>query len=293
LQRLLAACDSLTGRLRTTRIRWRLLARAWILVAYYSGLRGCDLLTLPLDVLLAGRPFVVRQAKTDWPVTVILPADAIEAVRATVPPMRPLFLPVKRATIYDIARRLLKEAGLKGSPKWLRRTGATAVEAAQPGGSMAFLGHKTPGLSLRHYVDQRIAGAKRPAPPLLIGSTEAETYHEPPPVHVSPPQPQPVAEWTWTPPQPLPLLPEYGFSLDELRDDEPELHQRLMDADRLSGADVRDALKALHIKQEEFAAGIEYSYSHLQKVFNGHTDMSLKLERFVRRAMGLAKGGAA
>ena len=164
LPRLLAATSKAYGYHRPTGISYAAMARAWLLVGYYSGLRGCDLLGLPLRQALGGRPFVVRQSKTDYPVTVSLPPDAIDAVRATLPPDRERFLPIHRSTLHWLVTELTKCAGLEGSPKWIRKTGATAVELHTPGGAMAYLGHKTPGLAYRHYVDQRIVGVHRPTP---------------------------------------------------------------------------------------------------------------------------------
>ncbi len=168
LQRVLDACDRLSSRVKGMGgVHWRELARAVVLVGYHSGLRSCDLRRLPMGPLLSGEPFVVVQEKTDWPITIRLPTEAIEAARATVPPDREVFLPLHKSSVWYQFRALVLMAGVKGSPKWLRRTGATAVEAEQPGAAMAFLGHKTPGLALRHYVDQRIAGQARPMAPTL------------------------------------------------------------------------------------------------------------------------------
>lgn len=164
---MLEAAPKLPGVHKRLKVPWCRLARAWILVGYYSGLRGCDLRQVPIRCLLGERPFVVRQSKTDNPVVIRLPADAVAAVQDTLPPERERFLPMHRSSLGDKVRQLLKLAGLPGSPKWLRRTGATMVEIHTPGGAMAFLGHRTPGLAMRHYVDQRQLVASRPCPPPL------------------------------------------------------------------------------------------------------------------------------
>jgi hypothetical protein len=39
-----------------------------------------------------------------------------------------------------------------------RRTGATFVERDHPGAAMRYLGHKSPGLAYRHYVDRSKLG---------------------------------------------------------------------------------------------------------------------------------------
>jgi len=165
--RLLDASDRLTRIHRATGITWSAFARAWLLVGYHSGLRGCDLLSVPLSLVSTDRPFVIRQSKTEWPIVIRLPPQAIEAVLATVPPRRELFLPFSANVLYYHTLRLLKLAGLPGSPKWLRKTGATAVELIQPGSAMAYLGHKTPGLAYRHYVDPTIVSSARVVLPEL------------------------------------------------------------------------------------------------------------------------------
>ena len=168
LQRVLDACDRLKSRVkRMGGVHWRQLSRAMVLVGYHSGLRPCDLRRLPMAKLLVAEPFVVLQDKTDWPITIRLPLEPIEAVRAMALPKRETLLPLHRSSVAEKFREVVKLAGVSGSPKWLRRTGATAVEREHPGAAMSFLGHKTPGLALKHYVDQRIAGQNRPMPPLL------------------------------------------------------------------------------------------------------------------------------
>jgi hypothetical protein len=63
--------------------------------------------------------------------------------------------------------KLVRGAGLQGSTKWLRRSGATWCEVHQPGSAMAFLGHRTPGLAYKHYVDPRFVQRDKPRPPKI------------------------------------------------------------------------------------------------------------------------------
>ena len=68
--------------------------------------------------------------------------------------------------IKKVMRRLIQRAGLEGSGKYLRRSSATYAE--QSGISASFqLGHKTPGMAWRHYVDQVILAERRKPVPSI------------------------------------------------------------------------------------------------------------------------------
>jgi hypothetical protein len=41
----------------------------------------------------------VLQDKTKWPISIRLPQEAVDAVRATVPPQRETFLPLNRSSV--------------------------------------------------------------------------------------------------------------------------------------------------------------------------------------------------
>lgn len=163
---ILAEASKLTGDFRQCQIGRAALLRAILLAGYYTGLRPCDLLALPASpAIRSGQRFVVRQAKTSHQIVCVLPADAIEAIAATFPPEREILFPIDRKLYFQYVRDLAKRVGLKGSPKWVRRTGATLLEVSTPGAAMAHLGHLTPGLAYRHYVDTRQTQANRPLPP--------------------------------------------------------------------------------------------------------------------------------
>lgn len=72
-----------------------------------------------------------------------------------------------RWSFYRHYRKLVAAAGVRGTSKWLRRSSATALERICPGSAMGHLGHKTPGLAYRHYVDPRMLQCGRPLPPEL------------------------------------------------------------------------------------------------------------------------------
>lgn len=73
-----------------------------------------------------------------------------------------------RRQSFKILRCVLDGAGMEGSGKWLRRSAATHVEQQRAGSGSQFLGHKTPGLAARHYLDQSQLQVDLPVPwPLL------------------------------------------------------------------------------------------------------------------------------
>lgn len=163
---LLGECQWIQGRFRCGVPRAALL-RAWVLVAYYTALRPGDLGRLRWSEISADGVFVVIQRKTGEPLLRRLPADAMAAVLATDPGSRELVFPIGQRVIRYWWGQIRKAAGVKGSPKWMRRSSATAVEAIQPGAAMRHLGHRTPGLAARHYIDPRLLGGTGPLPPRI------------------------------------------------------------------------------------------------------------------------------
>ena len=145
----------------------RLLLRAFCLVGFYSGLRPSDLLAIRTSDVAADGKLVVVVQKTGQIHDCRLPPDAMRALEATRYRSRALAFPISRKTLGGAWRTLRAKAGLTGTPKWLRRTGATRCEQQQPGSAMAYLGHRTPGLEYRHYVDLRQLESQRPVPPGL------------------------------------------------------------------------------------------------------------------------------
>lgn len=169
MRRLLAAADKLTGKLYSSGVSRAAFWRAWILVAYYTGLRRSDMLRLRFeDVGADGRLFVV-QHKTSNMVKCQLPGDARAAIMASVPPRRRLIFGgiLGPSRLWKEFSEVVRLARLRGSTKKLRATGATWCEAKTPGSAMRFLGHKTPGLAYKHYVDPRFIDEERVSPPTL------------------------------------------------------------------------------------------------------------------------------
>jgi integrase len=171
LMRLLEAAGKTPGRFLFSGVRKAPFWRAWILVGYYSGLRRDDLLRLRFDDLRPDGKLFLVQHKTGTVVRCHLPPDAMEAIRATVPPKRRRLFGdgLSSDRISKEFRVIIKAAKLKGSTKRLRATGATWCEVETPGSAMAFLGHRTPGLAYRHYVDPRFLEDAKARPPRIGG----------------------------------------------------------------------------------------------------------------------------
>jgi integrase len=68
-------------------------------------------------------------------------------------------------------KKFLKWAGMEGSSKWLRRSGATAVESISPGAAQHFLGHSSADLARRHYIDPSLLPPVISPPPLKLAAT--------------------------------------------------------------------------------------------------------------------------
>jgi len=170
LAKLLAAAEDVPGRFKRSRVPRAPLWRAFVLTGYYSGLRFADLLDLRREQIGADGRVVLTQGKTGNVVTCALPPEAVEAIDATFPPARERIFgnALSRGRIQKRFRVLVRSAGLKGSSKFLRRSGATMSEFVRPGSATAFLGHLTSGLAQRHYIDVRLLQNSNPIPPSPI-----------------------------------------------------------------------------------------------------------------------------
>lgn len=170
LQRLLAVAATKTKAMQRHRaVRWCDFWLALIHLAYASGLRMADVLNLRCDQIAADGTLFVFQRKTGSAIQCKLPAEAMLAIRAIGKPTRARLIGdlLCRQSLQKELRFLTRQAGVAGSMKWFRRTGATWCESNAPGSAMAFLGHRTPGLAYKHYVDPRYIQRERPMPPPL------------------------------------------------------------------------------------------------------------------------------
>lgn len=165
---LIRAAELVSGTIRSTDVPRAALLKSWLMVSWDAGLRPGDACALRTDQVLAGE-FIVIQSKTRVPVLCRLREETLQAFLETNPRTRTHAFPLTKKAISYWWSKLRETAGVRGTPKWIRRSGATAVECDTPGSAMGYLGHRTPGLAYKHYVSQRIVQRSKPMPPPLAG----------------------------------------------------------------------------------------------------------------------------
>jgi integrase len=145
---------------------------AWIGIAYDSGLRFSDVLTLDGGNFRNGCVNVVA-GKTGKPLVRRLSEGTEQAV-AMLRHMSPdgsLFAwAMTRRRAIKTWRAFLLRHGFNGSSKWLRRSCATYVEKDRPGGATAYLQHSHPMLAPRHYLDESLFSVPQ-GPPAIVRSS--------------------------------------------------------------------------------------------------------------------------
>ncbi len=169
-EKVIDAATKIPGRMRRDRkIRRAMVAEAWMRAGYSTGFRFDDLHHLRRDAIADSGLVAIVQAKTGNQVVGHLNAKALAAVRRILSDNREhVFCDlINRRNLQGMVRQVVTLAGVKGSTKWLRRTGATWCEIETPGSAMQFLGHKTPGLAWKHYIDPRFVQKNKPQPPPL------------------------------------------------------------------------------------------------------------------------------
>ena len=170
LDRLLDITLHLPGQFQTSRCSAKLWFTAWVMLSYETGLRHGDVFALREHQLRDDRLFIV-QNKTGNPIGKRLSPGCVELLQqlAYHSPDGTLFSwAINRRNSYTRWAKILKIAGLKGSPKYLRRSGATYCEATNPGSATAFLGHASPEMAEAHYIDPTLLPDRTPTPPPLI-----------------------------------------------------------------------------------------------------------------------------
>lgn len=163
IRRLLAVCPKLTGGMKCPHGQ---LMRAWILVAYSTGLRLSDLLAIRHDQI-RGQRLLIRQHKTRQPHVCYLDPPSLEAI-GSLPRLGPRIFGdlICRDKLLAQMRRLCKLAGMAGSTKFLRRSGATYAEIAGKDASR-HLGHRSPGMKV-YYVDVALLAEERKEEPTTV-----------------------------------------------------------------------------------------------------------------------------
>lgn len=168
LAHLVAEAKKMPGGTRTFPCEYRVLMPAWVLVGYSTGLRRGDMLRIRWDELRGNRLALVM-SKTGRHHVCVLDQQAMDALAELPRYDRIVFgTIIRRDQIKIVMRRLIRRAGMEGSGKYLRRSSATYAEISGLSATLQ-LGHQTPGMAYRHYVDQVIlADLRKPVPAIPL-----------------------------------------------------------------------------------------------------------------------------
>lgn len=164
LSQLVAAAREMPGGTVKRQCSYSILMPAWVLTAYSSGLRRGDMLAVRWDEVRDDR-ICLTQSKTGTMHVCVLDQAALDSLKKLPRyDMRVFGGIIGKDQIRRVLRRLVDRAGLRGSGKYLRRSSATFAELSGMSSTL-HLGHRTPGLAFRHYVDPVIvAQGRRPVP---------------------------------------------------------------------------------------------------------------------------------
>jgi integrase len=166
VEKLLAACVTLPRwhRCGLRRAAWWDLA---IRVAWDSGLRWGDLVTLRVDAIGPEGACTVSQSKTGRVASFRLSPSTLAALREsleTCPRSLVCPWPTSGETFRDQVDRLVARAGIRpGTWRWIRRGSGTDVELQARGTGHMHLGN-TPAVFRQSYEDRSQTGSGVPAP---------------------------------------------------------------------------------------------------------------------------------
>ena len=83
-----------------------------------------------------------------------------------------------RRLVLEPLAMVIEAAGLPDTPgngpQKLRRSSASHLERVCPGSASHHLGHLTPDMAIKHYLDPRIFNEGRELPPPIEGDAESE-----------------------------------------------------------------------------------------------------------------------
>lgn len=143
---------------------------AWILLGYESGSRHGDIWRFSAENL-DGDVLRWTQSKTGDPLhKVLTPACVAACLRMLEqsPDGRIVGWACKPRQAWRWWRQLCVAAGLPGTSKWLRRSGATHIELRSPGKASLHLGHRTQSLAAQAYIDWGQIREHAPQTPSLV-----------------------------------------------------------------------------------------------------------------------------
>lgn len=166
VRRLLRASEQFLGETGQG-VNRRAMLRALWLTCYDSALRRGDLMDLEREQIGSDGSLVLVQHKTGDVILCKLRPETMAAIDATFPPARKTIFgdACGPRQMYELCVACIQKAGLKGGLQKMRRTSATLLEQICPGAAMKHLGHRTPGLAYRNYVDPRFVQEQKPLPP--------------------------------------------------------------------------------------------------------------------------------
>ena len=170
LRTLVETARSMPGKTIKHPCDYSVLMPAWVLVGYSSGLRRGDMLRIRWDELRSNRLNTVM-SKTGKQHVSVLDDAAMESLERLPRYDRIIFgTIIGKDQIRKVMRRLIDRAGLEGSGKWLRRSSATYAELSGISATLQ-LGHQTPGMAYRHYVDPVIVSTfRKPVPSIPLAA---------------------------------------------------------------------------------------------------------------------------
>ena len=145
---------------------------AWLLLGYESGSRRGDIWQFSADNL-DGDVLRWTQSKTGDPLHKVLTRACVAACLRMLemsPDGRIVGWACKPRQAMRWWRQLCDAAGLPGTSKWLRRSGATHIEIRSPGKASLHLGHRTATLAAQAYIDWGQIREHAPQTPSLTAS---------------------------------------------------------------------------------------------------------------------------
>lgn len=157
LAKLISVAQTMPG--RTLKAPLNVIMPAWLACAYSTGLRLNDLLDIRWDQIRNNK-ISKLQDKTGYPHVIYFDATA-QRFMAKLPRRGPRIFGdlIGRSRMLVAMRKLVKLAGISGSTKYCRRSGATYCEIKGIDSSL-YLGHKSPGMKV-HYVDRLLVAEER------------------------------------------------------------------------------------------------------------------------------------
>jgi site-specific recombinase XerD len=148
-----------------------------IRVAWDSGLRWGDLITLPVAAVRPDGWTSITQSKTGKVSTFRLSASTMEALKKTLETVpRDLICPwpSSHETFTTQVRNLVKRAGIRpGTWKWIRRASGTDVELQAEGAGHLHLGN-TRRIFEAHYADASQIARRPPSPRELAAAPQVD-----------------------------------------------------------------------------------------------------------------------